>query len=138
MSDNFAHAVVCEAASRGHRRDCSKNGKVRTLNLGLILTAFLKERYEAIQPKPDDLVFPSVKGKMIDDHNFLNRPWKKVLLSVGVEYRKTYAVRHTATTHMLERGVPPVIVAEQMGHDPQTLLKNYSHIIQSRSVFVEF
>jgi integrase len=138
VADDFTHAVVCETVSRGHRRDRTKTGKSRVVNLGSNLSQLLKERCEAIQPKPNDLVFPAPRGGAIDDHNFLNRAWKKVLASVGVEYRKTYAVRHSVISHALANGVNPIALAEQTGHDKRVLLSTYAHVIQSQSVFVEF
>jgi integrase len=89
-----------------------------------------------MQPKPDDLVFPAPKGGAIDDHNLLNRVWKKVLATVGVEYRKSYAVMHLVISHALANGVNPIALVEQTGHDKRVLLSTYAHVIKSQSVFV--
>jgi integrase len=138
VADDFSYVVICEAVSRGHRRDRTKTGKNRVVNLTSALAQLLKERYATMQPKPDALVFPAPKGGAIDDHNFLNRAWKRVLLSVGVDYRKTYAVRHSVISHALASGVNPIALAEQTGHDKRVLLATYAHVIQSQSLFVEF
>jgi integrase len=138
MADDFSHVVICEVVSRGRRCDRTKTGKSRVVNLGSNLSQLLKERYAMIQPKPDDLVFPAPKGGAIDDHNFLNRAWKKVLAGVGVEYRKAYAVRYSAISHALANGASPMEVAAQTGHSNRVLLATYAHMIESQSVFVEF
>jgi integrase len=138
VADDFQSLYICESFTRGHRRDRTKTGKDRTVNLGPSLAQLLKERHASSQPQPDDLVFPSPKGKAIDDHNFLNRAWKTVLASSGVEYRKTYAVRHSAISHALANGANPIALAEQTGHDKRVLLSTYAHAIESKSLFVEF
>jgi integrase len=138
VADDFSHVVICEAVSRGRRCDRTKTGKSRVVNLGSNLSQLLKERYAMIQPKPDDLVFPAPKGGAIDDHNFLNRAWKSILASSEVEYRKTYAVRHSVISHALANGANPIALAEQTGHDNQVLLTTYAHVIDRNSVFAEF
>lgn len=136
VADDFSHIVICEAVSRGHRRDRTKTGRSRTVNIGPALAQLLKEHRS--NQSPDDLVFPSPKGKAIDDHNFLTRAWKTVLAAVGVEYRKTYAVRHSAISHALANGANPIALAEQTGHDKRVMLSTYAHVIDNQSLFVEF
>ena len=70
----------------------------------------LKARYLG-QP-PEALVFPSPKDRHIDDHNFRNRAWNKVVTDAGVKYRHPYTCRHTFISHALSVGVEPVKVAE--------------------------
>ena len=90
------------------------------------------------QVKPDDLVFPSKKGGLIDDHNFRNRAWVSVLKQAGIEYRKPYNTRHTFISHALESGMNPVMVAELTGHDVKTLYENYAGCIESRPRLPDF
>jgi integrase len=138
VADDFSSIYICESFTRGHRRDRTKTGKDRTVNLGLNLSQLLQERHTSMQPKPDDLVFPAPKGGAIDDHNFLNRAWKSVLASSEVEYRKTYAVRHSVISHALANGANPIALAEQTGHDKRVLLSTYAHVIEPQSLLVEF
>lgn len=42
--------------------------------------------------------------------------WKKALEVAEVPYRKTYNTRHTFASMMLSSGMPPMWVAQQMGH----------------------
>jgi len=50
---------------------------------------------EPAKHKPDDFLFPSPKGKFIDQHNFSNRAWQAILEECNVPYRKSYQCRHT-------------------------------------------
>jgi integrase len=127
VADDFSYVVIREAVSRGEHRGCTKTGKSRLIHLGSGIAQMLGDRHAQQQPKPESLVFPSPKGKPLDDHNFNRRAWKAVLESVGVEYRSPYTVRHSSASHALVRGSCPIALAEQMGHDPQVLLKIYAH-----------
>jgi integrase len=138
VADDFSYVVICEAVSRGHRRDRTKTGKNRVVNLSPGISQLLKEECGSIRSKPDGLVFPAPRGGAIDDHNFLNRIWKTVLLSVGVEYRKTYAVRHSAISHALANGANPIELAEQTGHSNRVLMETYAHALEHRNLFVDF
>jgi integrase len=87
---------------------------------------------------PESLVFPTPTGLAIDDHNFSRRAWKSVLGKAKVPYRKLYNTRHTAISHCLEAGMPPVLVAQMTGHDVQTLYEHYAAAVSSRPVMPEW
>jgi integrase len=118
------------------------------LNLNLSISAvLLTNRKRASAPpnggrlKPvsdDELVFKSPEGLPIDDRNFCRRAWKTVLAEVAVKYRKPYTTRKTAINLSLKSGASYIEVAAAAGHDPQTMHKYYSDVIQERSVFVSF
>jgi len=80
----------------------------------------------------NDLVFPAPKGGPIDDHNFRNRAWMRVLAKLGIEYRKPYTTRRTLISHALDQGMAPTTVAYLAGHDVKTLYESYSAHVQSR------
>jgi integrase len=40
-----------------------------------------------------------------------------------------HGLRHTAATVMLLAGVPPLIAAGRLGHDPAVLLSTYAHFV---------
>ncbi len=93
--------------------------------------------FERLQPQPDDLVFPSPKGGAIDDQNFRPRAWKKILAECSIEYRRPYALRHSAISHALANGANPIDVAAQTGHSVKVLFETYAHVIHSKYLFVE-
>jgi integrase len=137
IADDFQTIWIGESVSRGHRKS-TKTGKARTVVLSPSIKEIVRSRHQLMKPKPDDLVFPSPKGLPMDDHNFRNRAWKTILEQCHIEYRKPYAVRHSAISHALKNGANPIDLAEQTGHDKRVLLSTYAHCINSQSLFVEF
>ena len=99
-----------------------------------------------MNPAPTDLVFPSPKGFSINDNNFCNRAWKKILTICQIEYRSPYQIRHSAISQALHQGANPndsssrlrFALAEQTGHDKRVLLSTYAHAIGSECLFVDF
>ena len=129
---------IYEVMARGD--DGSTSNRVRkgtkTENLRAIpckgkLKDMLQTRKSStFNPKPDALVFPSPKGKTIDDNNFRDHAWAKVLVEAGVEYRHPYITRHSFISHMVEDGVPLTGIAYIVGHRDTTMIqKTYGHMI---------
>ncbi len=113
LSPDCNQVWIGESVSRGIRK-ATKTNKAREFRLSQRLqTMLVNRRPENWQP--DGLVFPSPKGGPIDDHNFRNRAWVKVLRSVGVTYRKPYLTRHTFISHALAAGMKPMTVSEMTG-----------------------
>ncbi|NEQ64990.1 MAG: site-specific integrase [Symploca sp. SIO2D2] len=80
--------------------------------------------------KPNDLVFPSKTGLVVDPHNLSNRAWKKILSSLGhIQYRKLYCTRHTFISVCLEEGVPVNIISGWVGNCPSTIWKSYAGVV---------
>ncbi|BDM82026.1 hypothetical protein AM10699_48900 [Acaryochloris marina MBIC10699] len=137
IADDFQTVWIGESVSRGYRKS-TKTGKARTIVLSPNVQSMLKARYERLKPNLEDLVFPSPQGLPICDRSFRRRAWKTVLIKCGIEYRKPYAIRHSAVSHALASGADPISVAEQSGHDKRVMLESYAHVIQPQSVFIEF
>jgi integrase len=127
---------IGESVSRGVRRS-TKTGKARTVHLSPTLQAILAARFEKLQPNIDDLIFPAPRGGAIDDQNFRPRAWKQILAECSIEYRRPYALRHSAISHALANGANPIALAEQTGHDKRVLLETYAHAITKEYLFVE-
>jgi integrase len=136
LGAGYATAWIGESVSRGTRRT-TKTGKARTILLSKAMQTALTERYQQVQCNPDDLVFPSPTGIAINDKSFRARAWKSILLGCEVEYRKPYALRHSAISHALAAGANPIALAEQTGHDKRVLLDTYAHAIAKEFLFVE-
>ena len=129
---------IYEVMARGD--DGSTSNRVRkgtkTENLraipckGKLKDMLQTRKASTINPKPDDLVFPSPRGTTIDDHNFRDRAWTKVLAEVGIEYRHPYIMRHSLISHMVEDGIPLTGIAYIAGHRDTTMIqKTYGHMI---------
>jgi integrase len=128
LTDDCSKVWIGESVTRGVRKS-TKTNKSREFRLTESLRAMLLNRRPK-DWKPDDLVFPAVKGGAIDDHNFRNRAWVTVLKVAGVTYRKPYNTRHTFISHALAQGMNPMTIAKMTGHDPEILFKNYAADIQ--------
>jgi integrase len=127
---------IGESMSRGVQRS-TKTGKARTVLLSPTIQNMLAERFEKLKPNPDDLIFPAPRGGAIDDQNFRPRAWKQILAMCSIEYRRPYALRHSAISHALANGANPIALAEQTGHDKRVLLDTYAHAIAKEYLFVE-
>ena len=116
----------------------NKTKQARTVNLDPSISKMLKARRDRLNPKSDDeLVFTSLEGLPIDNHNFC-RTWRMVLSEVGVKYRRPYTTRKTSVRLSLESGSFYLDVAAAAGHNPQTMHKYYGDAIQKGSVLVSF
>jgi integrase len=105
----------------------TKNGKHRVLPLTEDLKSVLLPLL--YKKKPDDLVFTSHKGKAIDDSMFQKRVFRKVLKGLNISHRVLYACRHTFNSRCIEAGITPVMAAFLMGNNPETALRNYTHLL---------
>jgi integrase len=117
---------------RRKRKD-TKSGSIRYLNISSELDKLL----QSIKPTtatPDDLVFKSSRGCVIDAGNF-REDWKQVLSNLGIEYRKPYTTRHTLLSHAIEKGIPITGVAYLAGHsDTRMVMQTYGHMINKPSL----
>jgi integrase len=124
ISEVLARTFKSTSAVNRVRKE-TKNGKIRFIPL----TQDLKEvLLPIIQGRnADDLVYTSPFGKAIDDKNFQNRVFKKVLQHLGIRERVLYACRHTFGSRCIESGINPVMTAFLMGNNAETALRNYTH-----------
>lgn len=109
-------------------RKQTKNGKERQLPLD-------DETIKLLMPliadkQPDDLVFESVNGLAIDDKMFQRRIFKPILKALKLQIRVLYACRHTFGSRCIHEGFTPVMTAFLMGNNPETALRNYTHLIE--------
>lgn len=122
----FKEAVPSDTGIRGD----TKTRKIRAFPCNPRLQAFLQS-IRPEKPSPDDLVFSSPRGQVIDSHNFLNRFWKPVvkgLVKAGKveKYLPQYNIRHTFITLALENGIDPKDVACLAGNSPEVIYKFYA------------
>ncbi len=78
----------------------------------------------------NDLVFPTMEGRLMDRERLLRRHFAPLLRDSGLPHMRFHDLRHTAATQMLQRGVHPRVVADILGHsDPAITLRVYSHVV---------
>jgi integrase len=106
----------------------TKNSKQRMLPLTEDLEQIL---LPLVQGKDqDDLVFLSHTGIAIDDSQFQKRVFRKILNELKIPLRDLYACRHTFGSRCIHSGMTPVMTAFLMGNNPETALRNYTHMIE--------
>ncbi len=129
--------TICESLSRAEdgnsagyarQRKTTKTGEERILDLSERLSTVLMGR-RLPDSQPDDLVF-TTNGKPIDDHNFSQKCWKRILKTAGIEYRPPYAARHTLGSWMIEDGATLPQTAHILGHKTARMVsETYGHMI---------
>lgn len=130
-SDLSADGQRCQIASQltraGKRKD-PKNRKIRNLCLPDTLSKLLL----SLKPQAtNELVFTwNENGNPIDEHMFYKR-WAWILKDKGIPHRKPYNSRHTFISHALERGISPMLIAQQTGHNPKVLFEHYAGFLQT-------
>jgi integrase len=76
-----------------------------------------------------ELCFITPTGRHIKGDKLAKR-FKAILRQVGLRVIRLYDLRHTAATLALSAGVPPKVVAEQLGHASAAFtLDVYSHLL---------
>lgn len=109
------------------------------------LNSQLREMLMAMRPKgydPEEFIFRSKKGGIIDFGDFLNHAWKGYknrhgreidglvtkLVKQGVvsEYRRPYQCRHTFITLCLEADIDAKDVAKWVGNSPEVIYRHYA------------
>lgn len=109
-------------------RKKTKTGSIRTLGLSEELETLLRSRWSP-EVSPEDLVFLTPKGCVIDSGNF-RQLWVEVLDSVGVPYRRLHDIRHNLASHAIAQGIPLTGVSYLLGHKDTTMvIRTYGHLI---------
>jgi len=116
--------VVSKAYSQGILK-ATKTYEARNFPVNSQLAKLLKSL-----PKTQNLVFPSVEGGYINQHNFNERYWKpivKQLVASGrvEEYLPTNNLRHSWITRMLRSGLDIATVARLAGNKSDTIMRHY-------------
>ena len=116
--------IVSRAYSQGILKS-TKTYETRTFPINSQLGDLLQSL-----PRTQNLVFPSIEGGYINQHNFSERYWKpivKKLVAAGKvgEYLPTYNLRHSWITRMLRSNLDIATVAKLAGNKPDTIMKHY-------------
>lgn len=77
-----------------------------------------------------DLLFADRVGAPLSPDNLRSRHFGPLCRKAGLpDGFRLYDLRHTTATLLLREGVTPKVVAERLGHDVQTLLRHYAHVL---------
>ncbi len=101
-------------------RVLGRDGRTKTgkSNREVILHRHVVEVLERIQPAhldPEAFVFATPSGGSINETNFTNRIWQKVLRETKVRPLSFYSTRHTYISWLLANGARPLFVCRQVG-----------------------
>ncbi|MBT9159566.1 MAG: Tyrosine recombinase XerD [Dehalococcoidia bacterium] len=129
VADDFKSVAIGSAANRQGEIKSTKNHKERRVWLPDVVSNQLRDAHK--QSPRNTLVFPAVKGGLLDDKR-LARMWKALLADCGIPFRRIYTLRHSAISRALAAGFTPVAIAEQTGHLARTLMDVYAHAIESK------
>ena len=111
-----------------------KNGTVTVIDLPSQIHTMLQGRF-TLETDPNDLIFTGPKGKPIDDHNFSQRVWRKILEQAGIPHRSPYNCRHSMASHAIDQGLTLPETAYLLGHKDTTMVsKVYGHIVNRPKV----
>lgn len=132
VAADFSYILFEESLTRGERK-ATKTNKSRVFPCNCQLQDFFHS-LKPIDALLDDLVFPSPEGTSIDDHNFSQRAWKRILEKAGIRHRKQYNTRHTFISHCIANGVEPTKVAELVGNTVEVIYDRYAAKIDAVEV----
>jgi integrase len=103
----------------------------RTIKLPKIALDALKRHRDNNGGAKEGYLFPTKHGNPVDAHNFIHRPWKRMLRKAGLsESTRYHDLRHGAASLLLSQGVPVPVVSNLLGHrDSSITLRVYAHMI---------
>ncbi|MGG6270221.1 tyrosine-type recombinase/integrase [Leptolyngbya sp. AN03gr2] len=109
---------------RGKRKATKANNAAHVPIPPRIQEILLKRRPPNFDP--EGLVFPSPRGKHINQKDFAARAWKTILGKLNIEYRKPYTSRKTFVSHAVYgSGLSVEETARLTRHDPKVLKQYY-------------
>ncbi len=104
--------------------DTKTDSSCRELQLPVFLQDLIAEQKRKFTakfhvPQPDDFIFFSRNGKMLDPDN-LQHHFLRILRKLGLEELKFHAIRHTFATRAIEGGIDVSTVSGILGHSNVT------------------
>lgn len=105
----------------------TKNGKIRNVPI----PSFLIEDIQSLMlgRSEDEYLFTNSRGGVINLHNWRNRVFNKAVEGAGlgdVRGLRPHSLRHTFVTLCIAENVDPSTIAQYVGDDLQTVLREYA------------
>ncbi|MCA1707009.1 MAG: site-specific integrase [Actinobacteria bacterium] len=96
------------------------------------LAGMLQARAGEGRPDPDERLFRGVKGGVLTVDTFRRHVMRPALRAAGLpETLRTYDLRHSHASLLIDRGANVLAVAQRMGHaDPNVTLRIYGHLFE--------
>jgi len=119
-----------------------KSGKARRVDLSSQLCTELKAQKKirelealsnGVTLRLDEPVFLSPMGFRWDERN-LEKMWHRTLKVSGIRKIRLHDLRHTFASQLIEQGVHPKYIQEQLGHASITMtMDTYGHLFPNRN-----
>ena len=110
-------------------RKGTKNGVIRQLDL-VDSVAQLLAKHRSQDAQPEDLVFTTPNGRLINLSNYRHHCWKQAIEQSNIPYRPPYAARHTFISWGLEQeGWSLPQAAALAGNSVGVMADTYAHMV---------
>ena len=104
---------------------------IRTIDILDTLLPYLQEQYKLTGHFNDYIFLNQHNEPFYDIKRIRETHWKRLLKSIGLDYRPIYHTRHSFTTLMLSNNEDILWVSNMLGHkDSTTTLSKYSRYIK--------
>ncbi len=120
----FESSITTCGRGKALRMEGSKTNRKRSFPCSPRLQALLKS-IRPSSPRPDDLVFPSPTGKVINYNNFCNNAWKRVVNEIKLG-TTPYCCRDTFITMQILKGTPAMVIAQWCDTSVDMIQKHYA------------
>jgi integrase len=108
---------------------CSPKGRAGARSTTCLLRAEKRNASRRLGEVPL-WVFISEAGNPVDQANFHNRVWKKLLAKTDLRYIRVHDLRHMFASLLIQNGESLAYVREQMGHLSITItVDTYGHLV---------
>jgi integrase len=98
---------------------------IRSVPMPSLCTAELLRWRRLLGPEFSEYVFANPQHPKTHLRH-VRRAWSDALKAVGLEYFWLYDLRHTFASRAIQAGVPPLFVAQIMGHSSLRILQTYA------------
>ncbi len=104
----------------------------RTIKLPKIALDALERHARNNNDAREGWLFLTKHGNPVDAHNFIHRPWKRMLKKAGLpETTRYHDLRHGAASLLFSQDVPVPVVSNYLGHANSSItLRVYAHMIE--------
>lgn len=129
---HFEEGVTMAGLGRPTRVEGSKNNTTRWFPCSKRLRSLL----QAIRPEnadPDDLVFPSPEGKLINYNNFTRRAWHSIVDPIKPD-TTPYSCRDTFITLQILKRIPESAIAAWCDTSVEMIQKHYADFLKLMSL----
>lgn len=110
-----------------------KGAKTRLVPIGEKSLQTLREYFQTIgRANPNSFLFMTEKGKQIYPRIVYTYVKKYISEVVDLEKASPHVLRHSAATHMLDKGADLLAVKEMLGHKNLSTTQIYTHVSTER------